>query len=301
MKRAAVSAEDYQSRKRINLRELSVELEAIADQIPSMGGKKIAPLLRQATRNAPADTSVVEVGCWLGAGTAQLALGIRERQCAEDVSLHCFDQWKATPGEVEKAARWGVGLSVWEDTLPRVRRALEPFNVPIRFHKGDIRRSRWDGGPISVYVDDLSKSPSKFIRALLTFGPWWVPGETVIVLMDYDMWKKTGAAAHKCQKHFVEANSNCFEPIEHEAHAIKSSVAVFLYRQPIDSIKNGRWRDLWHIWLQLRQETGVLSMLKAGYWRDFFHLFLLPWPLLAFIVSQLNAALRRRWPGARVA
>ena len=250
-----------------------MELEAIADQIPSMGAKKIGPLLRQMSRNAPADTSVVEVGCWLGAGTAQLALGIRERRCADNVSLHCFDRWQATPREVEKAARCGVRLSVREDTLPRVRRTLEPFNVPIRFHKGDMWKSRWDGGPISVYVDDLSKAPRRFCRALLTFGPKWIPGETVIVLMDYHMWKKTGAAGHRCQKNFIEANRDCFEPIEHEGPAIKSSVAMFVYRKPIDAIKDGKWRDLWHIWLQLRQETGALSLLNAGYWRDFWDLF----------------------------
>ena len=238
-----------------------------------MGGTKLGPLLAQVARDAPPATSIVEVGCWLGAGTAQLALGIRERPDAGDVSLHCFDLWNATPAEVERAASWGVRLSVGEDTLPRTRRALEPFNVPVRFHKGDILKSRWDGGPISVYVDDASKSPAAFCHVLLTFGPSWVPGGTVLVLMDYNHWKKTGAAADKCQKHFVEANRACFEPIEHAAPPIKASFAMFRYDKPIDAIRNEHWRDLWQIWLQLRKETGGLSLARAGYWRDFWHLF----------------------------
>ena len=132
-----------------------------------------------------------EVGTWLGAGTAQLALGIREKPDPGEVSLHCYDRWRATPLEAEAAARWGVRLSVGEDTLPRTRRTLEPFNVPVRFHKGDILQSCWDGGPISVYVDDAAKSPREFCHMLLTFGPSWVPGQTVLVLMDYNFWKKT--------------------------------------------------------------------------------------------------------------
>ena len=208
-----------------------------------MGGTEIGPLLRRAARQAPADTSVVEVGCWLGAGTAQLALGIRERQSARRVQLHSYDRWQASQSELEKAARWGVDLSIGEDTLPQTRRTLEAFEVPIEFHKGDVRQARWDGGPISVYVDDASKKWQAFYHVLLTFGPSWIPGETVVVLMDYHIWKDTGAADHQCQKHFVEAHSSCFEPIQYvgqpgSAGRLPTQPAVFLYTAPVDF---GKW------------------------------------------------------------
>ncbi len=209
-------------------RSRGVDLYGLADQIPSMGGTRIAPVLRALARDAPANTSIVEVGTWLGAGTAQLVLGIRERQRPGDVSLHCYDRWHANRKEMAKAARWGVRLSLGEDTLPRVRRALEPLDVPIRFHKGDFRRSGWEGGAISVYVDDASKMPDMFFHALQTFGPCWVPGETVIVFMDYEHWKITGVAEHECQKSFIESNSNCFERLEYDGHT------VFLYKEPIN-------------------------------------------------------------------
>src|SRR5690606_12370375 len=50
-------------------------LERLADEFPSMGGKKIGPFLRKLARAAPSHTAIVEVGSWLGAGTAQLAIG----------------------------------------------------------------------------------------------------------------------------------------------------------------------------------------------------------------------------------
>ena len=271
--------------------ETSADLKAVADQIPSMGGRKIGAWLRQAARDAPSNTSIVEVGCWLGAGTAQLALGIRERPCPKDVSLHCYDRWKATTSEVDKALRGGVNLSVGDDTLPWVRQALNPFNVPIRFHKGDVMVAGWQDGRISVYVDDVSKPPWRFFPALLMFGPWWIPGETVIVLMDYDHWKNSGEFAHRCQKQFVEANRDCFEPLGHAGDG-KSSGAMFRYRKPVDSINSGKWRGPWDMWLQhRRQQPSAFSMLRVGRWRDSASLLRLH---LLTIVGLLLFQLRRQ-------
>ena len=53
-----------------------VDLNDIADGIPSMGGRRFGSLLRRLACDALSGTSIVEVGCWLGAGTAQLALAL---------------------------------------------------------------------------------------------------------------------------------------------------------------------------------------------------------------------------------
>ena len=176
----------------------SVGLYAMANRIPSMGGREIGPVLRNLARHAPAGTSIVEVGTWLGAGTAQLALGIRERARPSEVALHCYDRWQANRSEITKAAGCGVHLAFEEDTLPRVRRTLDPFGVPVEYHKGELLGVQWDGGPISVYVDDATKMPEAFLHALRTFGPSWVPGTTRLVFMDYDYWRTSGASAINC-------------------------------------------------------------------------------------------------------
>ena len=117
---------------------------------------------------------------------------------------------------------------------------------------------------------------------LLTFGPSWVPGETVLVLMDYNLWKKTALVVHKCQKHFIEANSASFEPIEYAGPSIKASFAMFRYKKSIDAIRDPHFQDLWHIWLHLRKKPGALSLLATpGCWRDFWHLF---WFYLRFSI-----------------
>ena len=240
----------------------AVDLYGIADQIPSMRRRQIGRLVRKLARGAPANTSVVEVGCWLGAGTAQLALGLRARQGGGDVWLHCYDRWQASHVEVEKAARRGVHLSVGEDLLPRVRQALAPFNVPIRFHKGELLELGWSGGPISLYVDDTSTAPSLFYQALQTFGSSWVPGETVIVLMDSKFWRRTTADEYTLQKQVIESHCHCFEPIESDGHA------VFLYKEPVDLEKLATEAQIWFLSAQVRAcEEEICHLQSSTSWR----------------------------------
>ena len=98
--------------------------------------------------------------------------------------------------------------------------------------------ARWEGSPISVYVDDASKTLPFFYRSLATFAPFWVSGETVILLMDFYRWRKTGAPKDQCQQHVVEAISDCFTPIAHEGRATESPLAMFRYTAPLGT---GAW------------------------------------------------------------
>ena len=211
--------------------ELS-QLERIAALFPSMGGKEIGPFLRGLVRTAPASTAIVEVGSWLGAGTAQLALGLRERGADQSVAIHTYDRWVATKPEIEKAERKAnIRFSPNQDTLPWVMQALHPFGVGIKFIKGDILAANWAGGPISVYVDDAAKQPARFFHVLRTFGPSWIPGVTVLVLMDFHFWEKTGSEEHKCQKYFIDAYSEYFTQMEDFR---RDSNAAFVYRKKLD-------------------------------------------------------------------
>jgi hypothetical protein len=116
---------------------------------------------------------------------------------------------------------------------------LSPFQVPIHFHKGDINKARWVGGPISVYVDDASKDPRTFIHILKTFGPHWIPGETVIVLMDFYYWKKLKgwrAVDYRCQQSFIEGHREHFSLIRgfREQYDVPFSNEAFRYEKALD-------------------------------------------------------------------
>jgi hypothetical protein len=207
-------------------------LARLAGSFPSMGSREIGSFLRKLAREAPPDTAIVEVGSWLGAGTAQLALGVCERAPDRSVTIHAYDRWRASESEVGKALLGaGLRLSPGEDTLPFVMKKLRPFGARIIFTKGELEGFDWSGRPISVYVDDAAKVPSWFYHVLRTFGPSWIPGDTVLVLMDFHHWKKTGQPDHRCQQNFIEAHPAHFSQIE---DLRRRSNAAFLYRARLD-------------------------------------------------------------------
>jgi hypothetical protein len=223
----------------------SAALERVAASFPSMGGREIGPFLREITLEAPEDTSIVELGSWLGAGTAQLALGIVDRGPKQHLEIHCYDRWAALPDEVSKARKAGISLREGQDTLPNILALLEPFPVSIHFHKGDLARARWNGEPISIYVDDACKKPSLFFHALRTFGPSWIPGKTVVVLMDFHFWKKAKSKSYRCQREFIDRYRDHFEIIDRD-YFEGSTWAAFRYVRKIEfnTVKRHVFPDL---------------------------------------------------------
>lgn len=209
-------------------------LEERARTMPSQGGVAIASELRRFAAATPDGTAIVEVGCWLGAGTAQLALGVAGRP--DPPVIHVYDRFEASASEVEKAAAFGVRLRSRQDTLPVVRDLLAPFGAPMQFYRGSIDGHGWNGGPIGLYVDDAAKQPHDFHHVLRTFGPSWVPGVTVLVLMDFNYWRKhTGkkATALRTQHDVFAANARSFEPLA-DADPAGTSTAFFRYVAPMD-------------------------------------------------------------------
>lgn len=153
-------------------------------RIPSMGGREIGRYLREWAASALAGTSIVELGSWLGAGTAQLALGVA--QSKRGVVVHAFDRFKANQSEIQKAASHGIVVKAGDLTVDLVRKLVTPELAEyIAFHQGEIMKAKWNGQKIAVYVDDACKREKEFMHALRTFGPSFVPRETMIVLMDF--------------------------------------------------------------------------------------------------------------------
>lgn len=207
-------------------------LEAHASKIPTMGGLTIASFLRQIAKDAPPGTSIVEVGSWLGFGAAQLALGNLERDVP--LPMHIYDRWQASPAEVDKAwMKTQIQLEVGQDTLPITKNFLAPFHVPIHYHKGQIANANWSHGLVSIYVDDAAKDPLTFDHVLRTFGPHWIPGVTIVVLMDFNFWRKSGKNLHKFQMKFINRFSKYFQQLPDELLNGHSGSA-FRYVNPLD-------------------------------------------------------------------
>lgn len=187
--------------------------------LPSMGGREISPVLMTLAQEIPQGQAIVEVGCWLGAGTASLAIG----SLSSGAPIHVYDRWRASAEEVKKAAAAGVTLQEGQDTLPLVRANLEPFGADITWHQGSLNKATWEGGPIGLYVDDASKSPELWHRATKTFLPY-VPVGGVLVLMDYYFFEKRGAR-YKAQYRWMATRGDRYEQIGD--HVAGTTAAVF--------------------------------------------------------------------------
>lgn len=202
------------------------DLEIYASAFPEMGGTRIGPWLRRWA--AECDTNIVELGAWLGAGTAQLCLGAKSSSAV----VHTYDRWTATQDEVKKAEEYGINLEVGEYTLPRVRHWLAPFDVDIRFHEGSLYEWSPPHGPIGLYVDDAGKMRRPFNYKMETFLPHCTDG-CVLVLMDFWYFKKFSGVKrwlHQYQYRYMGRNRRHFECVADQLTP-GSSAAVFRLRR----------------------------------------------------------------------
>lgn len=184
------------------------DLRELAASLPSLGGVEIGAFLERYASEVPKGQAIVEVGSWLGAGTAHLALGAVKSKAP----IHVYDRFKAKAREVKRAAGFGVALTEGEDTMSRVMRSLRPFGADIAWHRCDIRKATWHGDPIGLYVDDASKLPKVWSRAAATFLPHIALGG-VIVLMDYHFHEHADPV-YIAQVRYMESQKDRFALIE---------------------------------------------------------------------------------------
>lgn len=180
-----------------------MELQARADAIPSMGGYTLRAYLQEAAAAVRPGRAIVEVGAWLGSGTAQLCIGVIKS--GSRAPIYCFDRWTASGSEVRKAGDAGIKIKGNDDLLPHIRANLEPFGCEIHYWRGDIRKAPWQGQRIGLYIDDAAKRKDKFLHVMQTFGPSFIPGETMLILMDYYYYEhRTGDAGLMFQQEYMD-------------------------------------------------------------------------------------------------
>lgn len=213
---------DYEAdlERRLATDYITLDNEAVPEPvrvIPSMGGREIGRHLRKWASECPDETSIIELGVWLGAGTAQLALGVKES--GRDVIVHGYDRFRASSSEVKKAEQQGIELVPGQNTEPVVVHLLRSAGLLhyVGFSIGEISKAKRyedDDGPISMYVDDANKQPGNFIGALRNFGPYWMGRITIVVLMDYWYFEQKPTKTHLHFQHdWMQRNQFSFEPI----------------------------------------------------------------------------------------
>ena len=239
--------------------QLSEEADVLsvnADQIPAYSGTQSLVSLARLAAQTAGGTSIVQVGVWLGSSSAQLALGVQRRRKPGVVALHCYDSWTATSTDVKRAAWWGLSLSEGESLLPHTRQLLQPFRVDIKFRTAFLD-VLGEENPIALYVDDMRRSPTLFWRALEVFGPHWIPGETVLVFLNYDYDRNKSAERCTYQEHLVESNPESFEAMHDEGPG------VFRYSAPLNFERISAEARVWSLLTELQGKQDELRRLRT--------------------------------------
>lgn len=213
------------------------DLHAYAKTFPSQGGVEIGPWLEKYASEVPRGSAIVEVGSWLGAGTAYLALGAMQN----GAEIHVYDRFFCVSEEEKtKAARFGIDLLVGENTLPRVQGFLARFPAKIHYHKGSIKKGSlpksfvWPSLPIGLYVDDATKIEPIWSHAMSVFKPHFIPGKTILVLMDYHFdlvvreQGKTNWQNYSAQRSYMAKHASEFELVEDRIGGTTAAVWRYL-------------------------------------------------------------------------
>lgn len=177
------------------------KIKEAADQIPSMGGREMGEAYDRYISQMRDGLDVVEIGAWLGAGTAQLAMSMYKHKKSTSF-LHVYDRFTASASEVKKASdpahyKWfkgfavdkkgkRIGLIEGQNTVPVVQNNLRVFKglVKILYHRQDVVKIR-HRGLIGVMVLDAAKKSGDFKKLMKRIETKFFPGETIVFFMDY--------------------------------------------------------------------------------------------------------------------
>lgn len=214
--------------------QMTVEDVLNLGKVPTMGGWSASFSLYTAAHNLSGEGCVVECGTWLGSSVIPVIWGLKDAGLS--VPVHCFDTFSATEDQIGKAKPYGVTLKVGQDLLPIVLANLPKYDEFFA-HRGLARDGEWVGRRIELYIDDCNKQIAHFIPAMKKFAPYWLPGKTLVVLMDYHFdesprWTtEEQREVYRAQKNFVARHPNSFKSL---GRVKNSTIEFFLFVSPID-------------------------------------------------------------------
>ncbi len=153
--------------------------------IPAMSPPEVHDYMRDLGRGWAGQGLAVEVGCWLGATSAALLEGLVE--AGYDKPFWAFDRWKANGAEVRKAKEQNVTLKLRQDLQSIYMQNVCKVYPKIRAVKGKIPYTlkSYSGDPIEFCMFDAPKRNPMFIQSIRAFIPYFIPGVTVLGLLDY--------------------------------------------------------------------------------------------------------------------
>ena len=184
------------------------------NKIPSMTSEPVLDYLTQIGSEWTGKGVAVECGCWLGASMSALAKGLVE--AGYRFPLVAFDQWIADEEQVEKAHAQGVKLELGQDTLPIFMQNVYKVYDWIDPNQELIHEGPYFLADTEIFLLDACKGEPAFSQTIERFAPSWIPGVTIVGLMDYTYYRNFEGEKHahfRCQERWVEEQGDRLSPL----------------------------------------------------------------------------------------
>jgi len=153
--------------------------------IPAMSPPEVHQYLNEIGQGWTGQGVAMEAGCWLGATSVALLDGLVK--AGYDKPFWAFDRWRANEAEVRKAREQGVSLKINQNLLPLYLENTMRIYNSVSATPGNIPRTllTYSKKPIEICVFDAPKRNPTFRKSMELVLPYFIPGVTVLGLMDY--------------------------------------------------------------------------------------------------------------------
>lgn len=144
-------------------------------------------LYRYASCEYTGQGEIVDLGCWLGSSTIELAKGLQNNPHTADRKVHAYDRfiWEAWMDQYAIGTglegKFEPGDSFLQECLDRT----SPWQSKIQFYPGDLNRLGWHGGQIDFLFIDAMKNWELANTIIHDFFRALIPGRSVIVHQDF--------------------------------------------------------------------------------------------------------------------
>lgn len=156
--------------------------------IPAMTSPQVHKYLEELGASWSGAGTAMELGCWLGASSIALLKGLVK--AGYNKPYWAFDAWQATKDQIPKAKAQGVILKQGQDLLPLFLENVNGVYQDVKAYKANLPSIlfAYDDGPIEFCLFDAPKTDPTFRMCIDYLAPQWIPGVTVLGLLDYNFY-----------------------------------------------------------------------------------------------------------------
>lgn len=153
--------------------------------VPAMTSSQVHQYLEELGQTWSGHGIAMELGCWLGASSVALLNGLVK--AGYNKPYWAFDNWTANKDQIPKAKAQGIVLVKNQNTQPLFLNNVWKVYRQVHSCRGLLPNTlkHYSGDPIEFCIFDAPKSNPVFIDCIQALSSYWIPGVTVLGLLDY--------------------------------------------------------------------------------------------------------------------